>query len=155
MKTATVLLTLGFLAAFALPAAAATTPPAGALAAINGFVAATNLNNAAKVQSYLTSDAVVVDESAPFIWRGARAGTAWWTHIQSRLRGAALSASASAPTEFNTDPAGSSAYAVVPMRISVSAKGKTHLETGLLAMTLRRTGSVWKITTVSWATLQR
>jgi ketosteroid isomerase-like protein len=124
------------------------------MATVNGVVAATNANDAARVGSYFTSDAVVVDESRPFVWRGDGAGTAWWHHVQGMLRTAALHATTTAPTEVQIDRANGVAYVVVPMHITVTAKRTAHTESGLWALTLRRSGSAWNITTASWATLR-
>jgi ketosteroid isomerase-like protein len=140
------------LAAAGLPASAA--PDTGAKAVINAAVAATNTNDAAKIGSYFSSDAVIVDENAPCVWRGAGAGSAWWQSVQHEIAGGSLHATAGPLVEYRADNA-ANAYAVVPLHITVSMKGKTIHESGLWALTLHRFAGGWKITTASWATSQR
>ena len=140
------------LAAAGAPAGAAT--DAGAKAVINAAVAATNTNDPSKVGSYFSSDAVIVDENAPFVWRGPSAGSSWWQTVQHAISGGSMHAAAGPLIEYRTDKA-MNAYAVVPLHITVSMKGKTMRESGLWALTLHRFTGGWKITTASWATSQR
>jgi ketosteroid isomerase-like protein len=138
----------------AVPAAAAV-PDSAALATISGVVAATNADDAARVGSYFAPDAVVVDENTPFVWRGAQAGADWWRSVQALVRNNKLRAAAGSLIEYRQDDRAGNAYAVVPLTITVQSKGKAMTERGLWALTLHRSGSDWKITTASWATLRR
>lgn len=154
MNTRHLLLTAGLLAAVTvLPATAAGTD-SGAQAAINAAVAATNSNDAAKVASNFAPDAVIVDENAPFVWRGTSAGSAWWQSVQHAIGGGTMHAAAGPLLEYRVDRGGANAYAVVPLHIIVRVKGKTIRENGLWALTLHRFASDWKITTATWATSQ-
>lgn len=155
MNARIVLLAAAAAAALATAPAGAATPQAGARGAIDRAVASTNSNDPAQVAANFAPDAVIVDENAPFVWRGANAGAAWWHSVQHAVAGGSLHASAGPLVEYRTDKAGDDAYAVVPLHITVSLKGKTINESGLWALTLHRFAAGWKITTASWATAAR
>jgi ketosteroid isomerase-like protein len=80
----------------------------------------------AMLAAYYTSDAVVVDEFAPYVWTGPTAATQWWAGVDKQM----------AQMGANT----------------ISAKGKPGHETSLFTLTLRRIGGTWKIATQTWAT---
>ncbi len=123
------------------------------MAPINAMLAATNANKIAGLDAYYTSDAVVVDEFAPYEWKGSTAGTQWWTGVQKESASMhATSVVATAQTIEHYAVAGDAAYVVVPLKISIGLKGKTGLETGLLTVTLRRSAGRWKIATQTWGT---
>jgi ketosteroid isomerase-like protein len=123
------------------------------MAPISAMLAATNANKIAGLDAYYTSDAVVVDEFAPYEWRGGTAGTQWWTGVQKEsAKMHATSVVATAQTVEHYAVAGDAAYVVVPLKISIELAGKTGLETGLLTVTLRRSGGRWKIVTQTWGT---
>lgn len=141
------------LAGLAAPASAAA-PPAGVMATISAVLKDTNANDTSKLDGYYTSDAVVIDEFAPYVWTGTGAGTRWWTSLVAFNRKMSISnmkASMQSIQHFNV--AGDKAYAVVPLTISFGYKGKPQKETGTLTLTLQRSGNDWKIATQTWGTL--
>lgn len=150
---------LGFIALSALfaglpgPASAATVPVA-VMAPISGIIKDTNANNTSKLNSYYTSDAVVVDEFAPYTWNGSDAGSRWWTgqmEFSKKLSVSNMQAAMQPIQHFSVT--GDRAYVVVPLVITYGYKGKQQKETGTLTLTLRRSGNAWKIATQTWGTL--
>lgn len=138
----------------ASPATAA--GPGGAImATVNGAIAAANADSAAGVNAYFTPSSSVVDEFAPYHWSGPSAAAAWWTALD-RMDVAThtvhLHATVQTITQFHVT--GNLAYVVVPMSITFTARGKPGHEMGLWALTMRRTGSTWRIATAAWATLK-
>jgi ketosteroid isomerase-like protein len=137
-----------------LPApAAAKSLPAAVAATVNAMLAATNANNGTQLAAYYTPNAVVVDEFAPYAWTGPAAASQWWAGVDKQIAqmgSTAIHATAQPIKHF--DVAGDSAYVVVPLSISWSVKGKPGHETGLMTLTLRRLGGVWKIATQAWGT---
>jgi ketosteroid isomerase-like protein len=139
----------GFIATPALAAA----PNAAIMTTLNGLLAATNADNASKVNSYFTSPATIVDEFPPYTWTGPNAGAAWWRAVAASnvsLHIKNMHVAMGRITQSNVS--GSWAYAVVPLTITATSKGKPWRETGLWAAVLHRTGGVWKVASASWAT---
>jgi ketosteroid isomerase-like protein len=149
------LASVAWVAAFALlsagPARAAA-PPADIMAVVNGVVAATNADSAQRVGRYFSADAVIADDTPPFVWAGPDAGVQWWNTVHAdlaRMHSAHLHATMRPIARYHL--AGDSAYVVVPLSLAVTASGKTQHILGLWTMTLRRAGGSWKITTASFA----
>ncbi len=143
------------LALFALcpfSTADAATPPAPLLAVIRGVIAAANANNAAKVGSYFERESVVVDSFPPYVWKGANAGGRWWGDVATYDAAHQATLQASIGTIEFTDVSVSDAYVAVPLTITTEAKGKRRVQTGLWALTLHRTGGIWRISSAAWAT---
>lgn len=144
---------LALFASLAAPAAAATVP-AGIMTTINAVLNDTNANNLSKLDSYYTSDAVVVDEFPPYMWTGAKAGSTWWGGLMQTNKKMAISnmkaAMSGSIQHFNV--AGDKAYVVVPLTVNYAYKGKPQKETGTLTLTMQRSGNAWKIATQTWGT---
>jgi ketosteroid isomerase-like protein len=133
--------------------AMATSPPAAVMAPIKAMLAATNADNGAGLAAFYTPDAAVVDEFAPYMWTGPTAATQWWAGVDKQIAQMGTHAiHAAAQPIKHFDVTGDSAYVVVPLIISYIVKGKPEHETGLFTLTLRRSGSTWKIATQTWAT---
>jgi len=142
-------------ALFAMLAApvAAKSVPAAVMAPIDAILAATNADKGGELAAYYTSDAVVVDEFAPYAWTGPTAATQWWAGVDKQMAQMgtkAIHAVAQLVRHYNVT--GDSAYVVVPLYISYAVKGKRGHETGLFTLTLHRSGGTWKIATQTWAT---
>jgi ketosteroid isomerase-like protein len=137
-----------------LAAPAAAKPlPAAVMAPINAMLAATNADKGAQIATYYTPDAVVVDEFAPYVWTGPTAGAQWWAGVDKQIAAMGThTIHAAAQPVKHFDVTGDRAYVVVPLIISFAVKGKPGRETGLFTLTLRRSGSTWKIATQTWAT---
>src|ERR1700722_20141161 len=74
-------LVLGFVY---LGATAATAPPPREMMDhVNTFFAITESRSDVNPDTLFTANGVVIDESAPFIWRGPHAASQWVTHIKS------------------------------------------------------------------------
>lgn len=151
MKRYTLLL-IAAISMLAAPAAAAT-PPAAVMAPINAILAQTNADKGSGLDAYYTSDAVVVDEFAPYAWSGPTAAGQWWAGVDklsAKMGTSGVHAAAQPVKHFGVT--GDRAYVVVPLYISYVTKGKPEHETGLLTVTLRRSAGTWKIATQTWAT---
>ncbi len=141
------------LSLLAVPAAAAA-PNGAMMAPVNAVLLATNSDSVAGLDSYYTADAVVIDEFAPYTWSGPTAASQWWGRLDktnAKMGVAKVHAVAQAVKHY--DVAGDTAYMVLPLIVTYTMKGKAERETGLLAMTLRNSDGVWKISSQSWATM--
>ncbi|MDE2482301.1 MAG: DUF4440 domain-containing protein [bacterium] len=142
------------LALLTLPARAApqAAPPAPIVALARTIVDAANANDATKLAGKFTDDAVVIDEDAPFVWRGPDAGVAWWHAVQRAIaaKHATLHAVARPPSEYRRS--GVRAYLIQPVEIVKSAGGKTITEYGTQTYTFQLAGGAWKISSAVWTT---
>ena len=144
-----------FVIAFApaVSAAASNSPPPAILKLTSAVIQATNADDASALAGLFTSDAVIVDENPPFVWRGANAGVVWW-HVVQRVTQKAHLTGLKATTmrigEFKQSPA--DAYLVESMKITATAAGKPFAESGTLTYTFHNAGGTWLISTMVWTT---
>jgi hypothetical protein len=128
-------------------------PPAAISKLAEAIPHAANTDNASGLATIFTDDAVVVDENAPYIWRGAGAGVAWFHVVDTVVRKAGLKdfrATNVSVTEFQKT--GTEAYMVQPMTIVGVIGGKPFVEPGTMTYTFHNTGSKWLISSAVWTT---
>jgi ketosteroid isomerase-like protein len=136
-----------------LAAAAASAPPAPITALTNALIHGTNSNDLSSFAGIFTDDAIVVDENAPFVWRGAGAGVAWWRVVQAVTRKAKianLKATHIRTSEFKASS--TDAYMIETMTITGAIAGKPFAESGTLTYTFHNAGGKWLISTMVWTT---
>ncbi len=132
--------------------AASAAPPSALGSIIRGVIAAANANNAAKVGSYFEPESIVIDAFPPYVWKGTNAGGRWWGDVATYDSAHHTTLRATVGTIDVVNVSMDDAYVVVPLTITLEAHGKRHRQTGLWALTLRRTGGIWRISTAAWAT---
>lgn len=128
-------------------------PPAPILKLANAIVHAANTDDASGLANIYTDDAVVVDENAPFVWRGPGAGVAWWHVVDAVVQKAKLKqfrATNVRMGEFRTS--GADAYLVEELTIVGVSAGKPFAESGTMTYTFHNTGGKWLISTAVWTT---
>jgi hypothetical protein len=138
-----------------LPAAAPaqTVPAAPILRLSNLIVNITKSGDPSGLDGAFTSDATVVDENPPFVWRGATAGRAWWTQVLAAIKHDHLTNFRVATVRLaeyrhtSTD-----AYLVQPMTLVGSQAGKPFAESGTMTYTFHNAGGKWLISTMVWST---
>jgi ketosteroid isomerase-like protein len=135
----------------ALTAAAPSAPPAPILQLANTLIHGTNTDDASAFSDLFTEDAMVVDENAPFVWRGAGAGVAWWHVVEEVIRKAKiahLKASNIRIAEFKRSS--TDAYMVQAMTITGTTGSKPFAEPGTLTYTFHNAGGKWLISSLVW-----
>lgn len=149
--------TAAFLALTLVPAladAAPPAPPAPIAKLVNAVIAGTNADDASAFSGLFTGDAVVVDENAPFTWRGADAGVAWWRVVDAVTRKARIShvrAENVRVGEFKGSA--TDAYLVQALTVTgVLAGGKSFAEPGTMTYTFHKINGEWLISTMVWTT---
>jgi len=151
IRTIAASLALGLAPGFA--AATPNLPPAPILKLANAAMHAANTNNASGFAGLYTDDAIVVDETPPFVWRGAAAGASWWHAVAAvarKMKMTHLRAINIRIGEFKESP--TDAYLVEPMTVSGIANGKPFAEAGTTTFTFHNAGGVWLISTQVWTT---
>jgi hypothetical protein len=150
------IVTFGLVLALAPLSALAQTkaiPPQAIVKLANVVVNVGNTNDGSPLSGIFTSDAVVVDENAPFVWRGANAGTAWWnglTVLMKRAHMGHLHVGAMKVGEYRQSQ--TDAYLVESMLITGTQAGKPFAESGTMTFTFHKTGGRWLISTEVWST---
>ncbi|HEY1682028.1 MAG TPA: hypothetical protein VGF98_10365 [Candidatus Tumulicola sp.] len=150
------IVTFGLVLALAPLSALAQTkaiPPQAIVKLANVVVNVGNTNDGSSLSGIFTSDAVVVDENAPFVWRGANAGTEWWnglTVLMKRAHMGHLHVGAVRVGEYRQSP--TDAYLVDSMVITGTQAGKPFAESGTMTFTFHKTGGRWLISTEVWST---
>jgi hypothetical protein len=150
------IVTFGLVLALAPLSALAQTkaiPPQAIVKLANVVVNVGNTNDGSLLSGIFTSDAVVVDENAPFVWRGANAGTAWWnglTVLMKRAHMGHLHVGAVRVGEYRQSP--TDAYLVESMLITGTQAGKPFAESGTMTFTFHKAGGRWLISTEVWST---
>ncbi len=141
------------LAAPASSPAAAKSPDASMMAPINAVANALNTGNGFGTTSGPFSDgAVVVDEFAPYMWKGAGAGVAWLNSFSAFAKQAKITeAHATLQQVKYFDLASNAAYIVVPAVFSGKLNGKPFRENGLWTFALTKRGSKWLIAAETWS----
>lgn len=131
--------------------AAPTVPPPAILRLAEAAMHAANTNDASAFDGLYTSDAVVVDEIAPFAWRGADAGSLWWhavAAVAAKMKMSHLQATDIRIGEFRQSA--TDAYLVEPMTVAGSADGKPFAEPGTTTYTFHNSGGTWLISSQVW-----
>lgn len=152
MRKLAVFLTLIMLAP-AAAMAAPKSPPAPIMKLANAIVHTAETDDPSGLAGIFTNDATVVDENAPFVWRGAGAGTAWWSVVDGVTRKAKMTHLAIANariTEFVQTP--TDAYMIEAMTITAATPAKPFAESGLQTYTFHKTGGTWLISSMVWTT---
>jgi ketosteroid isomerase-like protein len=128
-------------------------PPQAILKLANTVWNVGNTNDVSSLSGIFTDDAVVVDENAPFVWRGADAGTTWWNHLvvlMKRAHMGHLHVGSVRVGEYRQSP--TDAYLVDAMVITGVQSGKPFAESGTMTFTFHKTAARWLISTEVWST---
>ena len=122
---------------------------AGALAVARQFVDLLNRGDSNAAEQLLTDDVVVVDDVAPFRWKGSVAAKTWLRLIDGTRK--RLHASLELVELDRVSGSGSQAYLVVPGTLNMTSAGGDFSTSGLLTLTFQRVENEWLVSTVVWS----
>ncbi len=135
------------------PAASAGAPDAQLMAPIQKFLEAFNKGDAAAAAAThsATEDLAILDEVAPYLWRGPQAFQAWSADLDadSKKRGITdqvVTIAAATREESN----GSQAYVVVPAVYDFKERGVAMRETAQMTFVLKKGAAGWLIHGWTW-----
>jgi Domain of unknown function (DUF4440) len=134
-------------------AAQAVIPPPSIVKLSEIVIRVANSGDGSALSGAFTPNAVVVDENAPFEWRGSSAGTAWWTLLATRMRRAKLThlhAGNVRVGEYRQSP--TAAYLVEAMTIAGQRAGVPFAKSGTMTYTFSKMDGRWLISTMVWST---
>jgi ketosteroid isomerase-like protein len=138
---------LGLSLVIAVPAQAA--PADDAAAAVRKVIGSFNAGNIKAFFSAHEDGALIVDEFAPYVWRGHRSAERWAADYERDAKRRHISGGrvdVQKPSQANSD--GRSAYIVFPSTYSFAQDGKKLAGRGSMTFVLRRHANEWKI--ASW-----
>lgn len=133
------------------PATQPAAPPA-VLKLANAVINASNTDDPSSLSRLYTSDATVVDEIDPFVWRGAGAGVAWWRSVENVLKKEHHHIKLIGVRVGEFQKSANAAYLIEAMTISDIGAGRTSRESGTLTFTFHRSGGRWLISSQAWTT---
>jgi hypothetical protein len=149
-------LTLGALVCVCMgvgAAAKAQTTDPQLMAPINKFLEAFNKGDVAGAEATHASgaDLVIIDEVAPFLWRGAQAFKTWAADLErdEKKRGV-TDQRVSIGTATRVESDGVSAYVVVPSVYNFKQGGVAMRETAQMTFTLKKGAGGWLIHGWTW-----
>ena len=138
-------------ALFALFPVHALAQDAAVSAPITQFVDGFNKGDIAGARATHLPDAVIVDEVAPYIWRGAGSFDAWMGDLIKDAQAQGITdPSVTLGTPTRTLVTGDTAYVIVPSTYRFKQKGTAMSEVAQMTFALRKTGAGWKIAAWTW-----
>lgn len=122
------------------------------ITAIRELVNAVNGGDFDTAVAAFTDAPVIIEDIAPYIWRGKDAPSAWLSAMganAARLNVQSVSMTLDQPTRV--DVAEEAAYAVVPGQLELTAEKANLVAKGMLTFTLQSTGGRWLIDSLVWS----
>ena len=148
------MLTIGVVVSLcAAPAVGAQPIDPQVMAPIRTFVDAFNKGDAAGAAATHATDAdlVIIDEVAPFLWRGPQAFQAWAGDLGREGKAQGMTEQkVTLGTPTRMEVSGASAYVIVPSTYSFKQKGVAMRETAQMTITLKKGSSGWLIHGWAW-----
>ena len=138
-------------AALGLGAAPALAADPAVEAPIQQFIAAFNKGDTAGAAATMAPRASIIDEVAPFQWRGPDAFARWGAALAADSKAKGYSnESVTLGTPSRELVTGANAYVIVPATYSFTQKGVKMAEVSQLTFTLMKVDTAWKITGWTW-----
>lgn len=136
-----------------LSTARAADDKAEALATVKAFDNAFNSGDAKAALGLCTTDAVIVDDFPPYLWRGDDTCKTWLDGLTEFDKQAGITdekVTLGAP--WRVSVTGGRAYIVLPATYTHKTKGKSVVESGaVFTCSLQKTTAGWRITGWAWA----
>lgn len=119
---------------------------------LNLLAQAANSGDLKDAEQLWTRSPTVIDDFAPFVWRGTRAVDGWWNDFGSFSKQVGMSdVHVRLLPALVSDVEGDRAYVVVPGVITGSMKGRPIRLTGRNTAVLDRGPAGWRIATWAWS----
>jgi ketosteroid isomerase-like protein len=147
-------LTLGAIACLSVAmgsAAQAQTADPQMVGTITKFMEAFNKGDMAGAAATHAADVVIIDEVAPYLWRGAKAFQAWAGDLDADAKKKAITEpKVTLGTVTRVESDGSSAYVVVPSVYTFKEKGVAMREAAQMTFSLKKGAGGWLIDGWTW-----
>lgn len=120
--------------------------------AVGGLVNALNEADFGTAVGAFTDAAVIIEDIAPYIWRGRDAPSDWLSAMganAARLNVQSVLMTLDQPTRVEVPE--EAAYAVFPGQLNLIAENSNLVTEGMLTFTLQNTGGRWLIDSIVWS----
>ena len=127
-------------------------PDPKVVAPVTKFLDAFNKGDAAAAAATHAADVTIIDEVAPFVWRGAQAFKTWSADLEADAKKRGYTdqkVTLSPPTRVETS--GQNAYVVVPAVYTFKEGGVAMRENGQMTFALKEGAGGWLIHGWSWS----
>ena len=146
-------LAFGAVALLLMGTAVSAAPDPQLIAPIQKFIDSFNKGDAAGAAAThsATEDLAIIDEVAPYLWRGAQAFQIWSADLESDSKKNGITdqlVTMGAPTRIETT--GELAYVVVPSVYTFKEHGVAKREAAQMTVVLRKDAGVWLIHGWTW-----
>ena len=134
-------------------AIAAVSGPAQALATVQRFDDTFNKGDGKAMAAMCAPGAVIIDDFAPHVWKGASACADWWTAIGAfDTKSGVTDGIVTLRKPWHVDVTGNRAYVVAPTTYTYKQNGKPVVESGSVwTLVLDKAGGAWRVAGWSWA----
>jgi hypothetical protein len=147
------LLCLVVLCAGALPAAAAPSVDGAMMAPVQRWIAAFNDAKTPLPEDVFTTDAVITDQFAPYVWSGTAGVHAWSQWLNASLQSARVKKQhvvTGAPQAVMIAKRNDRAAFVLPATLTYEVDGKPGTDRALWLFVVVKSGNRWKIAADTW-----
>jgi hypothetical protein len=94
----------------------------------------------------------IVDDFPPHEWHGAGACSKWFSDFQAYVKANKVTDPAvTVGKPWHVDVTADLAYVVAPTTFTLNKNGKPVKEIGILTVSLKKAGAVWRMTGWAWA----
>lgn len=127
-------------------------PNDAVVVAVLKMVEAVNRGDFPTAVAAFTGAPVIIEDIAPYVWRGADAPTQWLSAMGAnaeRLDVQSVLMTLEQPMRIEVDAG--AAYALFPGHLSLVAKGSNLLSRGMLTLILLRPENQWLIDSLVWS----
>lgn len=125
-------------------------PPAEIETLIENHVKGFNAADTDLFFSVFGETAIIIDGIAPYRWMNPNAPANWLADVEKWRQGLGVTYEHLAYELGFWNVEGSSAYAVISGKLTVTIKGQTVVRAGTLAYTFSKHGEAWKIEAQAW-----
>jgi hypothetical protein len=133
--------------------AASKGPSSAIMTAIATAYKAINIGSEPLWNAAHTSDAVILDNIAPYRWDGPNASAKWWASFGKWMQANNMTKPHIAYQTIQFwEQTGDRAYVVVPTTFTVLLDGKQLTQIGTLTLVLVRVNAAWKAQGWTWGT---
>ena len=126
------------------------TPPREIQELIETHIKGFNAQDNSLFQRVFSETAIIIDGIAPYRWLNPNAPANWLADCAKWRADLGVTHEHLAYEMGFWNVEGTTAYAVIAGKLSVTIKGQTAVRTGTLAYTFSRNGDIWKIDAQAW-----
>jgi len=132
-------------------ASVAASPENEVMAPVREFIDAFNKGDVKRLQATCADQTFIIDDFPPNQWRGSRATSKWFHDLtESAKKNGMSEAFVSLQKPRRVGITGSSAYVIVPVKLTYKDKSRLVNTAGLMTLALHKGADGWRIGAWAW-----